>query len=1174
MIGSLLNVGSNAGLYIRRIIGVCPERRQVDRSLTLCTLAGRITNSYVVKNSLVKNSLDKRSKFFNISIDILCSTLGIRPRLKHGNRVTSQQGNNPTIKDRFMTTLRLSRLIIPFLTLISYSMFAQTGKIAGTVKDAHAGEALVAANIVIEGTTLGSATNLDGYFVVLGVPPGLYRVRASMIGYAPLTLVDVRVSIDQTTQIEFQLTETVLETQEVVVVASRPVVQKDVSASTANLNFREIQHIPAIKNVSDVIALQAGIQVSAISGDLIIRGGGADQTAFMLDGNTLRDERTNKSFLGVSLTAVQDIQIQTGGFNAEYGNVRSGIVNVVTKEGSPISYTAGLIARYSPPAPKNFGGSPNSRNSFWIRPYVDPDVAWTGTKNGAWDKFTREQYPEFEGWNALAQKTLLDNDPTNDLTPEAAQRIFLFQHRKKLNIEKPDYDIDASFGGPVPFVSSYAGNLRFHASYRALRNMYLVPLSTDSYREETGQVKITSDVGTGMKLMVEGLWGRTYGTNDNNAGLAGVFSTPNSIASQLDRVSYIDARIFATDYWAPSTIGRQMFGAKFTHVLSSETFYEVRLQQFATEYSTNPGRLRDTSRVYRFGNAFYLDEAPFGFQPQPSTGIDGLRMGVGFSNSRDASRVAVTTARFDITSQLDRYNQIKAGVEFIYTDNNVNYASVDVFLPSGRSRSVWHTYPVRGAAYLQDKLEFEGMIANLGVRLDYSNPRGDWYIYNPYDPILVGNKSLEIDTKLEKEPVKKNLILSPRLGVAFPITEFSKMYFNYGHFFSMPTPENLFLVRRFSDNNSITFLANPNNPLPRTVAYELGYEHSLFDQLLLRLAGYYKDVTNQLTSTRYVDPSTGLRYSVSTANSYADIRGFEVTVSKTRGSWVQGFLNYTYMVTSGGRFGYAEFSKKPSDRRKYEAENIVADLYQSKPVPQPYARMNIDFFTPGDFGPTVAGIGPLSDLRLSLLSNYSAGSYFTWTGGGGGAPLVTGIGGAAVRIENNVQWRDYYNIDLRLSKAFKFSSFQFEIFADISNVLNIKYFNAGGYGFKDGNDFDAYIRSLHLSASIGDQLSGTYINIPGDDRPGDYRKAGVRPAPIKGIESTNLEANPLPSYIYYVRSTKKYMQYKNGQWNPVNQKEIDQILKDKAYIDMPNLDYFTFLNPRDIYFGLRLSVDL
>ncbi|MBM4161830.1 MAG: TonB-dependent receptor, partial [Ignavibacteria bacterium] len=840
--------------------------------------------------------------------------------------------------------------------------FAQTGKITGMVTDARTNEPLVGANVVIEGTSMGAASDFEGFFTILSVPPGSYRLRASIIGYAAATLVDVRVNIGQTTELAFRLSEAAIQAQEVVIIASQPVVQKDVSSSQLNLNFREIEHLPSVRTISNVIGLQAGIQISQTTGDLIIRGGGGDQTAFMLNGLSLRDERTNKPYLGISVTAIENVQIQTGGFNAEYGNIRSGVVNVTTKEGNRDRYSVGFLGRYSHPAPKQFGGLPNSPTSYWIRPYVDPEVCWTGTKNGAWDPFTQNQYPEFEGWIALAAKTLKDDDPSNDLTPEAAQRVFLWQHRKELGIEKPDYDIDVSFGGPVPGISQFLGDLRFFASHRRSEIMYLVPLSRDSYQDFNTQLKLTSDLGRGMKLTFEYLTGEATGTNDNNAGLAGLFTTPASIAAQLHRVSYIDARIFASDYWAPSAIKRKMYGGKLTHVLSPSQFYELSVSHFATSYSTNPGRPRDVTRKYNFGNEYYVDESPFGFQPNPSTGIDGLRMGVGMSNSRDSSEVSVITARIDYTNQLDRYNQLKAGSEFIYTDNKVNYASIDAFLPEGRSRSVWHTFPIRAAVYVQDKLEFEGMIVNLGLRLDYSDPRGKWFVYDPFNPVL--------DSTTE---ITKNFTLSPRLGVAFPVTENSKLFFNYGHFRSMPTPENLFLVRRYLVGDILTYLANPNNPLPKTVAYELGYEHSLFDEYLIRVAGYYKDVSNQATSTRYLNPSIGLSYSVSTPNSYEDIRGFEVTLSKNRGRWVQGFINYTYMVSTAGRFGYAQFSAKRSEQRAYERDNIERDLYQQRPVPRPYGRMNLDFFTPPDFGPEVAGLSLLGDWRLSLLGNYSAG---------------------------------------------------------------------------------------------------------------------------------------------------------------------------------------------------------
>ena len=1001
------------------------------------------------------------------------------------------------------------------LHIFSIQIFAQAGKISGVVKDASTGEALIGANVLIEGTTIGAATNVDGFFVILSVSPGSHNLKASMVGYTPGTITNVRVSIDQTTEVNFNLSSNAIQTEEVVVIATTPIVQRDVSSSRVNLNVAEIENLP-VSSISGVIGLQAGVR----SG-LEIRGGAANQTAFLVNGVTLRDERDNSPFTGISYSAIDEVQIQTGGFNAEYGNVRSGLINVVTKEGSRDKYTFSLISRYSGASKKHFGMSANDPNSYWIRPFIDPDVMWTGTNNGNWDAYTQQQYAPFiDGWIGISQKSLSDDDPTNDVTPEQAQQIFLWQHRRVTEIKDPDYDIDASFGGPVPFGQSL-GNLRFFASFRQTENMYVVPLSTDGVKDWVGQLKVTSDIGEGKKIMVQGLLSQVTGTNDNNAGVAGIFRSPESIGAVMNRVSYIDARIFATDYWAPSTIDYTSFGGKFTNVINPSTLYEITLSTFSSEYSTNPGRVRDTSRIYNIGG-IWLDEAPFGFADFPSTGINGLRMGVGFSNSRDSSVVTVYNAKVDFQSQIDNINNIKAGIEINYTDNRVNYASVDKFLPSGRSRSTWSNFPIRGALYIQDKLEFEGMVANVGLRLDYSDPQGEWYEYDPYNSAFTSKNSLGIDTLLAKVSVEKQLDLSPRLGISFPISIDSKLYFNYGHFRQLPTPENLFLLRRFSDNNAVTRVANPNNPLPKTISYELGYEQNIFDEFLLRIAGYYKDVSLQPLLVDYISRDNQVSYSRSEPNNYQDVRGFELTLTKNRGNWIQGFLNYTYDVRSAGNFGFGTYYESASLQRNYEA--TTRDNYQEKPIPRPYANANIDLFTPSEFGPQTGGLYLLGDWRMSFVTSWTSGYYFTWVGGGSIPGIV-----------NNVQWRDYWGVDLRISKTFDIMGVNLQIFADISNLLNYKYLTT--YGFADNNDYLAYMKSLHLPTEIFDEKFG-YNNIPGEDRPGDYRTGPYIPWDENASES------------------------QKNEWR-----------ENKSYIDMPNQDFFNFLNPRDVFWGLKLSVD-
>lgn len=1026
------------------------------------------------------------------------------------------------------------------LLLLTVQTFAQTGKVSGVVKDSRTGEPLIGANVIIEGTSLGAATNIDGFYAILNVPPGTYTVKASVIGYNPSVVKELRVNIDQTSELNMELSETAIETAEIVVIAETPIVQKDVAASRVNLNVKEIENMPVVK-ASSIIGLQAGIQ-SGANGPLI-RGSSADQAAFMVNGLILRDERDNNPITGISFTAIEDIQITTGGFNAEYGNVRSGVVNAVTKEGRTDRYSVSFIGRYSAPAKKHFGPSANSFESYWIRPYLDNAVAWTGTENGAWDEYTQRQYPKFEGWVSIAEKTLQNADPNDDLTPEAAQQLFLWQFRRVIDIEAPDFDYDMTIAGPVPQISRMLGNLRFSASFRASNSEYMIPLATNGYRDWTAQFKVTSDVAQGMKLSLEGLLSQEKGTNISRSGLPGLFMTSSQIADNLDNGEFTNSRIFSPDYFSPSVVNRNMFGAKFTHVLNATTFYEFSVNRVGSAYDTNPTRARDTSRIYLFGNKYYASEAPYGFQEEPSsesaTGINGLRYLIGFGNSRDTSRVATYTTKFDFVTQLDKFNEVKTGFEFVYGDNNVNYGAIDKFLPTSQMQSVWHKNPIRGALYAQDKLEFEGMIANIGLRLDYFNAGGEWYEYDPYNKAFTAENSAGLDTMLARIPTEKLLNLSPRLAVAFPISVNSKLYFNYGHTRQTPDPNNIYLVRRPFFTKAVSRIGNPNNPLQKTIQYELGYEHNLFDQLLLHVAGYYKDISLQPQLVQYVSRDSKVSYYVSEPNSYADTRGFEVQLNKNRGNWVQGFVNYTYRVGTSGFFGFEKYFQNATEQRKYEKES--RDAYQEKPIPQPFARLNLDFFTPSEFGPQFGGINPLGDWRLNLLAAWSSGSFTTWVGGG----TIPGV-------QYNVQWVDYYGLDIRLSKSFRVGPANIQFFMDVNNILNNKYMN--DYAWFDGEDRKAYFNSLQLPEDAfadfpkkGDgtpQIPWSNTTDPsyyefGDDRPGDYRKGEYIP------------------------------------WDP-NASEADKAKwrENKSYIDMPNQNYITFLNPRDIFFGLRVNFEI
>lgn len=1043
----------------------------------------------------------------------------------------------------------LLSFLIVFLLLTQAGFAGITGKISGRIVDAETGEALPAANIVIVGTTMGAASDQKGDFTILNVPPGIYNLRATVIGYAALTIQDVRVRIDQTSGVDFKLTLEALEGETITVVAPKKPIRKDVSTSVAALSNDEVVTQP-MSHVEDVVGLQAGVE----SG-LVIRGGGADETLFQLDGVTMRDPRNNMPITNIAITSIQEVSIERGGFNAEYGQVRSGIVNIVTKEGESNQYQGNIILRYSPPGAKYFGDSPFASDATLLRPYLDPAVAWEGTQNGAWDEYTRRQYPDFEGWNAVSRRLLSDSDPTNDLSPAAAQQLFRWQHRRQAETDQPDYNVDASLGGPVPYVGKKLGNLRFYSSFRTEREMLVVPLSRPDYQDYYGSLKLNSNISPSLKLTISSMFGKSFHVTQNEAGLdqsTQYIRAADQVAYQISNMDYpraTDSRLFCDSYFAVADVGFRTFAAKLTHILSQNTYYDASLEHIYRKYNAGPIRRRNFTRTEEFAPGKFTDEAPFGFSPIDEAGVDGMMTGGHTSTARDSSQISATTLKVDLSSQLNHQNLIKAGVELVYGDLDLNYGEAKELYVEGNRFVKMHKFPLRGAIYLQNKLELQGLIVNAGLRLDYSDANTDWADVDQWDKDFFSSNytsGLEIPIKA----AESQFTVSPRLGISHPISENSKLFFNYGHFKQLPTYEQLFRLSR-GGSNEVQGIGDPNLEMEKTIAYELGYDHSLVDIYLIQLSAFYRDITNQRDYTTYLSADASVSYQKATNNLYEDIRGFEFTLRKTVGRWWLGMLNYTYQVNTLGHFGKTEIYQDPKSQREYDRN--TRQLYQERPIPQPYARAKVSFFSPKDYGPQVLHVQPLANWNFNIITDWRAGRWVTWNPS------------QQVNVAQNVQARDWFNIDLRLMKHFDFSRFELNFFIDIYNALNTRRLSLNS--FYDSHDYNYYFQSLHLPKS------DDYHNIVGEDKVGDYRKDGVDFQPIENVGNVqSLTPDVINARsIYYDQATRRYLDYRDGAWKPVDVGRMDQILEDKAYIDMPNHTYFNFLNPRDIFFGFQLN---
>lgn len=221
-------------------------------------------------------------------------------------------------------------LLLFFLT--AYFIYAgTTGKLSGSVKDTQTGEPLVGANIIVVGTDYGAATNVDGNFVILNIPPGNYSVKISYIGYEPSLVTDVQIIVDQTTSLPVQLNSESIQVEEVVVVATTPMVQRDVTSSISVIRRDQIEALP-VSNFKDLLSLQAGV-VETGNNNLHIRGGRSNEVAYLVDGVYVKDPLLGGLSLEIGNDAIQEMSLLSGTFNAEYGNALSGVVNIVTRDG-------------------------------------------------------------------------------------------------------------------------------------------------------------------------------------------------------------------------------------------------------------------------------------------------------------------------------------------------------------------------------------------------------------------------------------------------------------------------------------------------------------------------------------------------------------------------------------------------------------------------------------------------------------------------------------------------------------------------------------------------------------------------------------------------------------------------------------------------------------------------
>jgi outer membrane receptor for ferrienterochelin and colicin len=761
-----------------------------------------------------------------------------------------------TIKSLGVTMNRkITFLFIFILISFSFSIAGNTGKIAGKVVDVKTKEAVIGANVLIEGTSFGAATDLDGNYYIINIPPGTYTLKVSAVGYGGQSRKNVQVSIDLTSRQEFELTEAAIQTQEVVVVAEKPMVTKDLTASTAVVNSEQLQSLP-VTEFTQVLNLQAG----NVGGH--VRGGRGGEVGYWIDGVPVTDVYDGSNVVEVNKDMIQELQMISGAFNAEYGQAMSGIVNIATKEGGD-SYH-GTISTY-------FGDYVSSHDDIFkgidkINPAAIYNIE--GSLNGPIMKdfsfYVTGRYINFDGYLNGIRKFKSSN---------------------------------------VSYTDS-AGTFHLYRDASGKGDSAVVPMNWS--KRTYGQGKLTYKFSSLMKLSLNVIYDNTdYQSYDqyyqyNPDGLLNRFN--RSITSIMQLSHSLSANTFYT-------LNLSYFWKRYQHYLYEDP-YDLRYCNPNTQILPSYNFLAGGTDLSRFKRETQTMLAKLDITSQITQthmvklGIEGRLHKLNFE-SITLQPILSESSFNSVTSSPFMHTRIP-------TENEVGH-------------DLYTRKPVEFSAYLQDKMEFKSLIVNIGLRLDYFHPDGkvlsdpsDPNIFEPVKPANrffdANNNGIQDNGEASKTVADRQsywykdatdkIQLSPRFGASFPITDQGVIHFSYGYFFQIPRFELLYSNPFFklgSGTGSVGVVGNADLKPEQTINGEVGLQQQLTEDISVDLTGFFRDIRD-LSGTRsdvillYGGASWYNKY---VNSDFGFIKGVTLSINKNFSGGLSAAFYYTFQVCKG-----------------------------------------------------------------------------------------------------------------------------------------------------------------------------------------------------------------------------------------------------------------------------------
>ncbi len=724
-------------------------------------------------------------------------------------------------------------LLSVFLIGTGTSLGQTTGKISGTVTDAETGEPLIGVNILVKDTEFGGATDVDGEFFILNIHPGVYNIEARYIGYATTTIQDVQVSVNRTARVAFKMPPSVIDGEEVTIVADRISVKKDQTNSIRNVSSEDISVLP-VESISAVVAMQPGVVNNHF------RGGRSNEAIYMIDGvKTTESFRQESQAVNVNPEAAQDIEIITGTFNAEYGDAMSGVVNIVTKEGG-----------------NKFDGSVSASFGNYLTSHTDKFI---GLSNSEFDRIQDVRF-NVSG-PVFSDKLTFFIDGRKNKDDGYLNGLHYFNPHDYSNYDSDD---------PAEWITEHTGDSSF------------VSMSWNDNLLLFG--KLTYRVTNSIKMSLSANFNNREGQWYSHANKYNPLGMPTNSTESL------------------------MFSYQVNHMLSPSAFYDLKLSwsdyQVGNYMYKDPTDPRYVHDEYSRSNGFSTGGDSKGHTIR---GEENLNLKLDYSwqiNKNHFLKTGVDVSQITLNQQ---YSTIQnkfngSGVEYDnYFDENgelqyPNYAPV-TFPDSSTHSDIYTHKPIKFAYYVQDKMEFNSMVVNMGVRFDYFDP----------DAIYPSNYRNPANTLFQLEESRystypkadKQYQLSPRLGLSYQLGDAALLRFSYGHFLQLPPLDyyyqnNAFLVQA---PDFTSRMGNANLNAQKTIQYEVGLWQQLNSMMSVEVAVYYRDIYDLVSATTYTTYDQ-TRYGVYTNLEYGNARGLEVKYDFQHAAFSAG-INYTLAYTRG-----------------------------------------------------------------------------------------------------------------------------------------------------------------------------------------------------------------------------------------------------------------------------------